>query len=123
MKGLKGSKLESFVVVGLISIVLRQFAGLAGLVGSVTNFQVTVGCILAGIGLFMHRHELSKGYAPGKRQGPGGFGGTVFNGGTLVGISMLFLGVTLLKGIVIMALFGLVFFLLGRLVRNPEEQA
>lgn len=113
------AKLKSFALAGFISLSIRQLAGLAGLVGTVTDTQATIGCVIAAIGFLLFRYEIRKGYHV-HNQGPGGLGGPVFNGGTLVGISLLFFGVTFFKGIIVMGIFAVVFYLFNIIIKEKE---
>lgn len=110
------AKLRIFAFVGFLAIALRQITGLIGLIGPITNEQATAGCIVAGIGFFMYHYELAKGYGIDGKRGIAGLGGPVINGATVVGISLYFFGATFLKGVAIMAIFALVFYLLSLLM-------
>ena len=117
MKSLHLLKLRSYLLVALVSLTLRQIAGLMGIVGPVTDVQQIAGCVIAVIGFVLYRHEMRKKYTH-KNPGPGGLGGPVVNGASIVGLSLLFFGVSFLKGMVVILIFALVLFLLQLLIRE-----
>lgn len=117
MKSLHLLKLRSYLLVALLALTLRQILGLMGMVGQVTDVQQIAGCVIAVIGFVIYRHEMQKGYTH-KTPGPGGLGGPVVNGASIVGLSLLFFGVSFLKGMVVILIFALVLFLLHLLIRE-----
>lgn len=117
MKSLHLLKLRSYLLVALLALTLRQILGLMGMVGQVTDLQQIAGCVVAVIGFLLYRYEITKGYTH-KTPGPVGLGGPVLNGASIVGLSLVFFGVSFLKGIAVILIFALVLYLLHLLIRE-----
>ena len=121
MKSLHLLKLRSHLLVALIALSLRQVAGLAGLVGEVTDWQQVAGSAIAVIGFILYRYEIRKGYTY-QNKGPVGLGGVMVNGASVVGLSLLFFGVSFLKGMFVIAIFAVVLLSLHALIREKREK-
>lgn len=122
MQSMNKKKLQTYAILGLVMILLRQGAMAAGFFRDPTDTLATWAMILAAIGFFVFHYELRRGRGISADGEEELFGGPKLHGGLIVALSLFFFSWTLAKGIIILIMFGGVLLLFTKLIRNVNQK-